>query len=548
MNILFVMYDQLRFDYLGCAGHPHLRTPNFDRLAAKGVRFDRAYCQSPVCGASRMSFYTGRYTSSHGATWNNYPLKVGERTLGDHLRPLGMDCWLIGKTHMAVDDEGMDRLGISRDGVIGARVAECGFDLWLRDDGLWAEGPDGFYDRRRSPYNEYLTVRGDGGDNPWHDHANSAAGADGTVASGFLMRNAGEPAHIREEDSETPWLTSRAIDFIEAQRGAARPWCAHLSYIKPHWPYIVPAPWHALYGPDHVLPAVRSTAELQDPHPVYGAFLNGKIGRAFHRDEVRETVIPAYMGLIAQCDAELGRLLDYLDASGQADDTMIVLTSDHGDYLGDHWMGEKDLFHDPSVRIPMIVFDPRPAADATRGTVCPKLVEAIDLVATFIEVAGGEVPAHVVEGRSLLPLLRGKDVEWRDAAFSEYDYSGTQAAVTLGMTPRDCRLMMVATDRWKLVHAEGGFRPMLFDLAEDPQELRDLGADPDHAGTVAALYDRLHAWARRMSQRTTISDAMIAARRGASGRKGVLLGAWDEGDASAEAMARYRGPVRPLPE
>jgi len=548
VNILFVMYDQLRFDYLGCAGHPHLKTPNFDRVAAKGVRFDRAYCQSPVCGASRMSFYTGRYTSSHGATWNNYPLKVGEMTLGDHLRPLGMECWLIGKTHMAVDGEGMDRLGISRDGVIGARVAECGFDLWVRDDGLWAEGPDGFYDRRRSPYNEYLKARGYGGENPWHDHANSALDAGGTVASGFLMRNAAQPANIREEDSETPWLTSRAIDFIEARRDDPRPWCAHLSYIKPHWPYIVPAPWHDLYGPEHVLPAVRSQAERQDPHPVYGAFLNGAIGRAFHREEVRETVVPAYMGLIAQCDAELGRLLDYLDASGQADDTVIVLTSDHGDYLGDHWMGEKDLFHDPSVRIPLIVYDPRPEAEATRGTVCDRLVEAIDLAATFIEIAGGTVPAHVVEGRSLLPLLRGEEVAWRDAAFSEYDYSGTQAAGALGMAPRDCRLMMVATERWKLVHAEGGFRPMLFDLAEDPQELRDLGADPDHAGTIAALYERLHAWARRMSQRTTISDAAIAARRGASGRKGVLLGAWDEGDVGAEAMARYRGMAHPLPD
>ena len=85
-NILFVMYDQLRHDYLGCAGHPTLKTPNFDRLAARAVRFTRAYVQSPICGASRMSFYTGRYVHSHGAAWNNFPLKVGEMTRGDHLR------------------------------------------------------------------------------------------------------------------------------------------------------------------------------------------------------------------------------------------------------------------------------------------------------------------------------------------------------------------------------------------------------------------------------------------------------------------------------
>ena len=111
-NILFIMCDQLRFDYLSCAGHPALKTPNIDALAAKGVRFTRAYVQSPVCGASRMSFYTGRYVQSHGAAWNGFPLKVGEMTMGDYLRALGVRTVLIGKTHMQPDTEGMERLGI----------------------------------------------------------------------------------------------------------------------------------------------------------------------------------------------------------------------------------------------------------------------------------------------------------------------------------------------------------------------------------------------------------------------------------------------------
>jgi Sulfatase len=110
-NILFIMCDQLRFDYLSCYGHPRLCTPNVDALAANGVRFTRAYVQSPVCGASRMSFYTGRYVQSHGASWNGVPLKVGEMTLGDYLRPLGVRTVLVGKTHMRADREGMQRLG-----------------------------------------------------------------------------------------------------------------------------------------------------------------------------------------------------------------------------------------------------------------------------------------------------------------------------------------------------------------------------------------------------------------------------------------------------
>jgi arylsulfatase A-like enzyme len=539
LNILFIMYDQLRFDYLSCAGHPHLHTPNFDRVAAKGVRFTNAYCQSPICGASRMSFYTGRYASSHGAQWNGYPLRVGEQTLGDHLRKVGMDCWLIGKTHMKADAEGMARLGLEPDSLIGARQAECGFDAWVRDDGLWAEGPDGFYDEKRSPYNEYLKSKGYDGDNPWSQNANAGV-KDGQIASAWMFDNCDLPANIREEDSETPWLTQKTIEFMEAQTG---PWCAHVSYIKPHWPYIVPAPYHDMYGANHVPTPTRSDDEWRDPHPVFHAFLKGKVAEAFQRDEVRQKVIPAYMGLIKQCDDQLGVILDYLDRTGKADDTMIVLTSDHGDYLGDHWMGEKDLFHDPSVKIPMIVYDPRAEADATRGTTCDALVESLDLAATFVEVAGGKVPGHIIEGRSLLPWLRGETPDWRDFVISEYDYSARPFGETLVSRSADARLFMVFDGRWKLIHAEGGFRPMLFDLETDPDELNDLARDPGHEDQIARLRGLLAEWGLRLSQRVTKSDADIAAMRGRSLRRGILPFLYDGSEVPSELVEKYHGPA-----
>ena len=543
-NILFVMYDQLRFDYLGCTGHPTLKTPNFDRLAAKGVIFDRTYVQSPVCGASRMSFYTGRYVHSHGAAWNNFPLKVGEQTLGDHLRALGVESWLVGKTHMKADAEGMARLGLAPDSVIGARVAECGFDIWTRDDGLVAEGPDGFYDARRSPYNAFLHAKGYTAPNPWHDNANAGTDENGEFASGWLLKNSRFAANIDERDSETPWLTDCAIDFLNSRDGQA-PWLCHLSFIKPHWPYVVPAPYHDMYGPDDVIPARKHPAERDAPHPVYGAFMANPMGQAFGRDEVRETVIPAYMGLIAQCDAELGRLLDHLESTGRMDDTMIVLTSDHGDYLGDHWLGEKDLFHDPSVRVPLIIY--HPDADATRGTRVGALVESIDLAATFVDALGAEVPRHVIEGRSLMPFLRGETPDWRNFAVSEYNYSATVMAGQLGIAPQDARLFMVFDGRFKMMHAEGGLPPMLFDLATDPDEYHDLGQDPAHADTRARLYDMLAAWARRDAQRTTISDAAITSRRGKSRRKGVFLGVWDKTDLPPE-LRPFVGPSCDLPQ
>lgn len=540
MNILFIMYDQLRFDYLSCAGHPHLKTPHFDRVAAMGVRFSNSYVQSPICGASRMCYYTGRYASSHGAQWNGFPLRVGELTLGDHLRKAGMACWLLGKTHMKADAEGMERLGLAPDSTIGARQAECGFDAWARDDGLWAQGPDGYYDEKRSPYNEFLKTKGYDGENPWADYANAGV-TDDQIASGWMFRNADQPANIREEDSETPWLTTQTIEFMEQAKG---PWCAHVSFIKPHWPYIVPAPYHNMFGPDDVPPARRHDVEREDPHPVYGAYQNNKIAQAFHRDEVRDKVIPAYMGLIKQCDDQLGRLLDHLEATDTLKDTMIVLTSDHGDYLGDHWMGEKDLFHEQSVKVPLIIYDPRDSANATRGTACDALMESIDLAATFVDAAGDKVPDHIIEGRSLLPWLRGETPDWREFVISEYDYSATPQCVKLGLEPRDARLFMVFDGRYKMMHAEGGFRPMLFDLAEDPDEFFDLAKGDTHQSEIDRLYGMLAQWGRRMSQRVTKSEDDIKTMRGNSGRKGVLPFLYDGSEVDEELTIKYRGPAR----
>ena len=540
MNILFIMYDQLRFDYLSCSGHPHLDTPNFDRVADMGVRFTQTYVQSPICGASRMCYYTGRYASSHGAQWNGFPLRVGEQTIGDHLRKLGMNSWIIGKTHMTADAEGMARLGLAADSVIGARQSECGFDNWVRDDGLWSYGPDGFYDERRSPYNEYLKSKGYDGENPWADYANAGI-SDKQIASGWMFRNADKPANICERDSETPWLTGQTIDFIDQAEG---PWMAHVSYIKPHWPYIVPAPYHNMFGSNHVKPARRHEVEREDPHPVYGAYMGNKVASAFQREDVRDKVIPAYMGLIKQCDDQLGRLLDHLEATGRMQDTMIVLTSDHGDYLGDHWLGEKDLFHEASVKVPLIIYDPRVEADATRGTTCDALVESIDLAATFVEVAGGPVPDHILEGRSLMPWLCGETPDWRKYVISEYDYSSTPQAAKLGVAPRDARLFMVYDGRYKMMHAEGGMRPMLFDLHEDPEEFYDLAKGSEHNEIIDKLYLDLRHWGLRMSQRVTKSESDIIAMRGRSLRRGVLPFLVDGSEVPDELTEKYRGPIR----
>ena len=550
-NILFIMFDQLRYDYLSCYGHPFLKTPHIDSIARKGVRFTNAYVQSPVCGASRMSYYTGRYVNSHGAAYNNFPLKVGEQTIGDHLRKIGVDTWLIGKTHMKVDSEGLKRLGIKQDSIIGARLAECGFDIFVRDDGLWAEGPEGFYCELDSPYNEYLKSKGYSGSNPWSTHANAGITDNDDIASGWFMKNSRLPANIREEDSETPWLTTQMIHFLESEIAKKlsdrRPWMVHLSYIKPHWPYIVPAPYNAMYNKNDIIPVVRSESEIgQGSNPIYKSFTDNIIGRAFRQNKVREEVIPAYMGLIKQCDDQMGRLFKFMEDNGFMENTLIVICSDHGDYLGDHWLGEKDLFHEPSVKTPLIIFDPSKSSNDTRGTINNELVEAIDLAATFIDYQNEDVPDHILEGRSLMPFLLNKAKgDWRKYVVSEYEYSTTGIPEKLNISTKDARLFMVFDGRYKLIHAEGGIPPMLFDLKNDPQELKDLGPDkdinPEISLQIERLYKYLAEWSRRPSQRNTLSDKDIEDMRGKGPSKGITLGLFDGTEINPKLHEKYRG-------
>jgi len=229
---------------------------------------------------------------------------------------------------------------------------------------------------------------------------------------------------------------------------------------------------------------------------------------------------------VKQIDDHLGRLFAELEARGRMDDTMIVFTSDHGDYLGDHWLGEKELFHEPVALIPMIVYDPDSAADATRGGVDDRFVEAIDLIPTFVDALGGEAQPHRLEGLSLLPLLRGGLVTaWRDAVFSEADYAWRLARLDLGLAAHEARAFMVRNDRWKYVYYEN-FRPQLFDLQEDPDELVDLGESVAHEAVRADMRDRLFAWLRTRRLRTTLSDEEVASRTDGSRKRGYHIGVW----------------------
>ena len=516
-NVLFVMCDQLRRDFVSCYGVSPVPTPNLDRLARRGVRFDHAYVQAGVCGPARMSYYTGRYVSSHGATWNRVPLSAAEHTLGDYLRGAGRTAALAGKTHVLPDTDALARFGIEIESERGALLREGGFAVVDRYDGHAPPGPE-------SGYAGWLSARGYDGADPWSEHV-IGVDAGGHFASGWQMRNVHLPSRVAEACSETAYMTDLALDWIRAQ--GETPWVLHLSYVKPHWPYVAPAPFHALFRDADVGPILHGPQDgTVDEHPVVRAYREHDECVTFAQEAVARHVRPAYMGLIAQLDVHLGRVQDALAAMGRLSDTLIVFTSDHGEFAGDRGLGEKELFYDEIVRVPFIVCDPDPRADATRGTADARLVEGIDVVPTILDALGIAGAPHRIEGRSLLPLTRGGSPgAWRDAVFSELDYGFRRARRVLGRGVRECRGHMVRTAEWKYVHWQG-FRPQLFDLAADPRELADLGAVARHDAVRARMRERLFDWIATGKRRTTVTDDEVAQRTDAHRAHGIHIGIW----------------------
>ena len=499
-NFLFIMCDQLRQDYLSCYGHSTLATPHIDRLASRGVRFTNAYCQAPLCAPSRASFYTGRYPSSHGVYSNEDAVQVGEYMLGDYLRPLGYRTAVVGKTHSYKNSLDIERLAIDPDSNLAKTAASGGFEPYEHHEGIFPDPilPDNL------GYTRYLHSVGFTDTNPWQTRANSGIDKHGRLHSGWSLRSSVYPAALSEEHSETAFTTRRAMDFME--EAGDQPWCLHLSYIKPHWPIIAPAPYHNCFRKEDIQTVIRSESERNNPHPVIDAFMQAEYSVNYADDEIRDIVLPVYMGLVKQVDDHIGHLLTFLENRNLLHNTVIVFTADHGDYLGDHWLGEKDLFHDPSSKIPLIVVDPDEQANATRNLARDELVEAVDIVPTFVTLAGGEICQERIEGHCLSPLLQtpAPAEDWREYSVCEIGFGDRFARYHLNLEPYDCRATMVRDARWKYIYYKG-YPHQLFDLEDDPNELNDLSQVPGSQNTINRMKEALFDWQYSLKHRVGLS-------------------------------------------
>lgn len=493
-NILLVTFDQWRADCLSAVGHPCLRTPHLDALAADGTLFRRHYTQASPCGPARASLFTGLYMHTHRSVRNGAPLDDRHANLARELRGAGYDPALFGYTDTSLDPRLLP-LGDPRratfEGVLPGFTPvvamDEGFTVWIN----------------------YLARKGYAVPKP------PSPGKD-MFLPGNREKGAGPsfaPARYPAEDSETSFLTDAALDYICSRRG--EDWCVHLSYYRPHPPYIAPAPYNALYGADAVPPPRGRPDRAREgaQHPWLRQHLDRLWAGPMPLQESRpmaelnengiRQIRATYCGMIAHLDDSFGRLIGALKADGSYDRTLIVVTSDHADQLGDHWLFGKDGYFDGAFHIPLIIRDPLAPA-AARGRTVDAFTETIDLMPTILDWAERPVP-WACQGRSLSPWLRGDSPgDWRTEVHWEYDFRDLRepaVEVALGLPPEACSLAVIRDTRYKYVHF-AGLPPLFFDLARDPDELENRAADPACQGLVLEYAQKLLSWRLQSEDRS----------------------------------------------
>ena len=491
LNILFITADQWRGDCLSARGHPMVRTPHLDALAAEGVLFARHFANTAPCGPSRASLHTGMYLQNHRSAMNGTPLDARHTNWAFEAAKLGYDPVLFGYT-----DTSRDPRELEED------------DPWLRtyEGILPGIRPVCQMDAFGSPWVEFLKQRG------------FETPVDTRYAYG--LRKAGpeyedgaphpRPLDYPAEVDDTAFMVDRTIDYIRAAPG---PFIAHLSILRPHPPFVAPEPYNALYDPASTPGFVRkASAEEEGLQHLWLAYqLSRRLFRAPDDEKKLRRLKAVYFGLMTRVDDEIGRLVAFLKSSGHWDTTMIVFTSDHGEQIGDHWLLGKGGYFDGSYHIPLIVRDPRARADASRGRVVTAFTENVDIMPTLLEAIGAPVPVQC-DGKGLSPFLDNQPApaNWRSEAHWEFDFrdpADDDAEAKLGLTLHQCTMNIVRGERYKYVHFIQ-LDPLFFDLERDPDEMDNRIDDPAYLPIVLRYAQKLLSWRMNHDEQTLTHMAL----------------------------------------
>jgi iduronate 2-sulfatase len=449
-NVLFLIADDLN-NYLGCYGDPRAKTPNIDRLAARGVRFDRAYCQFPLCGPSRNALLTGLYPNSTGILANGQVFRQtipSQHSLPQSFRLQGYLAARVGKLfHYNVP----------------LSIGTNGHD----DPGSWEleMNPAGV-DRLEELPSVFSLIPGQfGGTLSWH-------------------------ASPKSDEHHTDALNAADAEWVleRCAKKRDRPFFLAVGFFRPHTPYVSPKSYFELY-PEKEMPIVRGIKEDQADMPP-AALQSYKADQDQLTDELTQKCVQAYYASISFMDAQVGRVLDALDRLGLSENTIIVFTSDHGYHMGEHGLWQKRSLFEESARVPLIVVAP---GVTPKGAVARAPVAQIDLFPTLTELCRVPAPKNI-QGQSLVRMLKDTSVTGRGWALTQV-LRGGEAATRDNLEKPGTRFFgySLRTARWRYTEWDEGTNGReLYDHDADPRELTNLASAPAHAATVEQLSAQLH--------------------------------------------------------
>ena len=493
-NVLLVVVDQWRGDTLKSLGHPVIDTPNIEALASEGVTFSKHYTQAVPCGPGRASMLTGLYMMTHRAVQNTIPLDARHTNIAKEVRKAGYEPALVGYTTTTPDPRVTDAED-PRFTVLGADM-----EGWR---------PVGSWGLKMEAYFGWLASKGfsvpEKPTDIWlpKDRTDADIGA------------TNKPSTIPAELSDTAFFTERALEYLQGTQN--KPWFLHLGYYRPHPPFSAPAPFHDMYAPADCPKPIRAhsiQAEAQQ-HPMLDFYLqaierkkffeNGQ-GLAAEMDEAEVLQMRAtYYGLMSEVDQQLGRVFAYLKKTGQWDNTLIILTSDHGEQLGDHHLLGKLGYFDQSFHIPMIIKDPSAEADATRGNIVSNYTETIDTMPTILNWMNLPIP-RTCDGQSLMPFVQHgvAPADWRTEVHYEFDFRNIFSSKPedyLGLPMDQCSLSVIQNDDFKYVHF-AALPPLFFDLQKDPGQLVNVVKDPAYTSSILTMAQKMLDWKIRFADKT----------------------------------------------
>ena len=487
-NILLITTDQQHYTAMG-VHDPSLRTPALDRLCREGARFDRAYCPSPVCTPSRASLITGQYPDHHGAWTIGVGLPEDVPTLGDALRAAGYATALIGKAHFQPLATSPERPSLEAQPVLRD------LDFWRSFNGPWYGFDHVELARNHADESHvgqhYAIWMEEQGLADWREWFQPLPGDTAPhaprVAGGQSYLRADRSWKLPQELHYTHWTGERSLANLDRLAAGEAPFLLWASFHDPHPPYTVSEPWASMYDPKEMTVG-RATPGEHDRNPPHFAMTQmqapdfGDWHRPFQAHGCESHLYPeaelkkdkaTYYGMISFLDAEIGRILDRLDALGLTENTLVVFTTDHGHFLGQHGLIAKGPFHyEDMLRIPMVVRQP---GVVPAGRMTAALQSLVDFMPTFLDAAGVEIPGEV-QGVSQWAHWRGEADGPRDFVLVQNRHNSSMPHV-----------QSYVDARYKItVYREGNFGE-IFDLEADPGEVANLWDDPDSAPLKSRL-------------------------------------------------------------